>query len=457
MIDWKDEIVAASCLATGFVALLLVVECWTRAFRPPPEWPRKVIHLIGGAVCLSFPFLIDSPWNVTVLGACLCTIIVAGKRFGCLRSLHGVERKSRGAEYYPPMIVVLFLLAQDRPWLYVASLLTLAVADALAALIGGHFGRVRYQVDYEHKTLEGSLAFFSAAVLAIGTPLALSSDPALPPVGHRLAVTLLVAVLVTLFEAVARHGRDNIWVPLGTCLLLARLVRQPLDDVLAELTSLAAVSLALTTALLLTRLVNVGATLALMLTVYGVWALTTFDWALPLFSGVALCFTVGHWFRPPSKLRVGGIVSMVLPMVLAAAAADLLEKPNTPPLLGACYAAFLGGSVVAVTQNIWDSVMRRRLGNLHVRIAWAVGVPLMITAGLASPLLLRGVLGGPWVAQFFVLSVLVCVSHDKIFGGHPPSTQRQPFVFRRYLVIGAGMLACTLAQAVGVVPPLNPH
>lgn len=453
MIDWRAEIVAAAGLAAGFAALLAAVEAWARLLRPPPEWPRKAVHLLGGAVCLTFPLLLESPWTVGILGAGLWALIVTGRRFGFLRSLHGVERKSRGAEYYPPMIVVLFLLAHDRPWLYVASLLTLAVADALAALVGGRIGRVRYQIDHEHKTLEGSLTFFAAAVAVIGGPLALSSDPALPPVGHRLAVAVLVATLVTLFEAVARHGRDNIWVPLGTCLVLSMLVRQPLDAVLAELVSLAVVSLALTLALLLTRLVNVGATLALMLTTYGVWALTSFDWALPLFAGTALCFVVGHWFRPPSRLRVGGIVSMVLPVVLVAAAADLAEDSDADSVSGTCYALFLGAAAVTITQNLWDSVIRRRRGGLPVRIGWTLAVSSLVTAVVAGPLWLRGVLEAPWFLLLLAVCTLVCATHDRLFAGHPPSTQRSPFVFRRYAAIGVGMVVCAAAQAAGVAPP----
>ncbi len=69
---------------------------------PNPSTPAKLVHLGGGIACLFFPFLVSSPWVVLALSLPLTALFVAGAKLGFLQSLHGVGRKSRGAEYYPP-------------------------------------------------------------------------------------------------------------------------------------------------------------------------------------------------------------------------------------------------------------------------------------------------------------------------------------------------------------------
>src|SRR5262245_11059504 len=150
----------------------------------------------------------------------LSAIFWSAHRLGRLASLHGVERRSRGVEYYPLVVYALFVLTRTQPWLYVASLLTLAVSDALAALIGTRYGRVRYGVDGESKSLEGSLAFLVATCLVVELPLVLWNDPSLPGPPSCALAALLTSALVTGFEAVSLGGRDNLWVPLGTYFVL---------------------------------------------------------------------------------------------------------------------------------------------------------------------------------------------------------------------------------------------
>ena len=115
-----------------------------------------------------------------------------------------MARRTRGSEYYPLSVCLLFFLTQEQPWLYVASMLVLAVADAGAALIGMRYGRIRYGVEQETKSLEGSLAFMAIAFAAILIPMTVMTDL---PLAVCLGSALLVALLVTGFEAVCRWAR----------------------------------------------------------------------------------------------------------------------------------------------------------------------------------------------------------------------------------------------------------
>jgi phytol kinase len=190
--DLGSDLIGAAVLSAVFVGFLAAAELWRRFGHPQPEWTRKLVHVGGGLSCLLFPFLVESRWIVLGLALVLTALFAGAARLGLLKSLHGVERRSRGAEYYPLAVFLVLVLAGERTWLYVAAVLVLAVADGFAALVGSRYGVVRYGVeDGGRKSLEGSLVFFLLAFLAIHLPTLLMSDLPRP-------ITVLAAVLVAL-------------------------------------------------------------------------------------------------------------------------------------------------------------------------------------------------------------------------------------------------------------------
>src|SRR4051794_33363787 len=106
-----SDLVAALCISLSFLALLGAAELWHRLANPPVEWTRKLVHSAGGIVCLMLPFFIRSPWVVLVLALGMGAIFLVSRRMGWLSSVHGVRRSSRGTEYYPLVVCLLFFLA----------------------------------------------------------------------------------------------------------------------------------------------------------------------------------------------------------------------------------------------------------------------------------------------------------------------------------------------------------
>ena len=137
------------------------------------------------------------------MAATLAAVFALAARTDLLPSLHDVERKSRGVEYYPLAVALTFFLTQGRPWLYLAALLVLAIGDASAALVGSRYGRIRYEVEQSEKSLEGSAVFLLVAFLAIHLPMLLMTDLPRP---ICVLAALLVAILVTGFEAISLEG-----------------------------------------------------------------------------------------------------------------------------------------------------------------------------------------------------------------------------------------------------------
>ena len=341
MTPWTSDLTGALVLAGGFVLLLILAESWSRLANPNPELPRKLVHTAGGVGCLFFPFLVQSPWVVLALALGMCVLFALGGQLKFLRCLHSVTRRSRGSEYYPLAIFLVYLASYGRPWLHVASILVLALADASAALIGSQYGRLRYTVENEKKSLEGSLVFLVVAFLAIHLPTLLMTD--LPRPVCVLAA-LLVALLVTGFEVVSLHGADNLFVPLGVCVILDRITGKPLGEIAYQNASLVVICAVLGIVARRARTFNVGGTILVVLAVYGCWSLGGVEWALPMLLGVVLF--VASWTRRSAVAkRLGGVRVRVAARALSTPFVFLVAA-NASGKYALFYGGFLASSAV---------------------------------------------------------------------------------------------------------------
>ena len=382
MPDWSD-LLGAIILGTASMIVLAVAELWIRLGTPRPEWTRKLVHVAGGMCCLLFPFLIESVWVVGLLALSMSSLFALGGKTGFLKSLHGVARKSRGSEYYPIAIFLVFALSDGERWLYLASVLVLAVGDAFAALIGSQYGRIRYQVEESQKSLEGSLVFMVIAFLAIHLPLLLMTDLSRPVC---VLAALLVAILATGFEAICLGGTDNLFVPLAVLIILRKIVDKPLDEVVFQNISLVVLGVGMALLVRRAKALNVGALIAVVLFTYGAWSLGGWQWALPIALGT-IAFVLCARPRGPSStehlLRVRNVFhALLLPFAVLAAG-------NGLGCLRAAFGPYLAASAVALTLILEAEVSRD-----HTRGALALGNRVLV--GFVAALFL-GTL--PWLAQ----------------------------------------------------------
>lgn len=186
------------------------------------EGLRKLAHIGTGILALSFPWLFSSLLPVLVVCGLSVAVLalvsaVPSARAPLGSSLYSVDRTSRGEFYFPISVALLYWLARGDKLLYMIPLLILAFADAVAAILGTIYGRVSYEGVGGRKSVEGSVAFFTVAFFAVHVPLLLFSDLGR---AQTLLVALDIALVVTLLEAVAWRGLDNIFIPLGGFLLL---------------------------------------------------------------------------------------------------------------------------------------------------------------------------------------------------------------------------------------------
>jgi phytol kinase len=433
----------AALIAGAFFALLILAEVWTRVGNPKPEWTRKLVHLGGGLIGLALPLLIDSPAVVFVLTASLSGIFLIGEKTKLMRSLHRVERKSRGSEYYPLAIFLVFAIAADRYWLYLSAVLVLATADAFAALVGSKYGVVRYEVEDEYKSVEGSLVFFIVAFLAIHLPMLLMT--ALPRSVCVLAA-LLVALLVTLFEAISLRGTDNLFVPVAVVFVLQKITTKPLAEIAFQ--NLSLIGILLVIAFLSYRLhwFNTGGALTVALFTYATWSLgPRMRWAEPVFIALAVLVTarliLASRIGPPMKVRV--ISRALLVPFLFLLIANLTDRFDFffGPYLAACAAT--------LSFVIWNSGIRMRIFTGWNRPAVAVTIGALSAAVVTVPMaFLYGHATWPAVATVVALVALASLFNTLLFTRANMQWSATPFLLAT--LTGAVLLAM---QALLLVQP----
>jgi len=435
VIFWVKEAIGVAILGSCFIGLIAVSELWCRLRHAKPEWTRKLVHVGGGLVCLAIPRLICSPWTVLGMAVSLSLVFAIGGRTRKLKALHGVDRKTKGTEYYPFAVFLLFVLTGQQPWLYVSSILVLAVADGFAALIGTRYGSLKYEVEEEQKSLEGSLAFMVIAFLAIHLPMLLMTD--LPRETCVLAA-LLVAILITGFEAVSLRGTDNIFVPVGVCVILSRMATKTVTEIAYQTFSMVGIWLIISLLVFCTQSFNMGGTIVFFLFTYGAWSLGSEMWALPILVGF-LSYMMA-WLLVPlpdgsrSLLRVSLVFrALILPLII-------LVLGNTLAMPKFFYGPFVASVAVVLTISLWNHVMwgrpvcegKRVLCVLGISVfSWCVTVLLTWSVQRATPI------GAP-LALGALLPVIALIN-DRLMGQHP--------LFDKDHLWGCGRLALTAVSA----------
>jgi phytol kinase len=234
----------AMALELSALMLLMVgIHYYQHARHLTPETSRKLFHLGGGLTTLALPWMFADVWPVVLLTAITVPTLLALKHVRRLRNglgdvLYGVTRPSLGEVYFPLSACLLFVLAHDRPLLYIVPLLLLTLADPAAAIVGSRYGSLQYVTRDGHKSLEGSLAFFIVSFLGTSGALlvaAPTADVAAP------GVALTLALLLTLVEAISWRGLDNLLIPVTGFIFLESLMASNLVALLVSVLLVAAI------------------------------------------------------------------------------------------------------------------------------------------------------------------------------------------------------------------------
>jgi dolichol kinase len=191
------------------------------ATRRDLQLGRRLFHLVNGvAIATAYALFFSHQQIVQIFATIACIVYIVDRvRIAypetvarhapwVNRSFVRAEEQVREAAMTPFAIAVLLTILAVPKLAAMVAIYTLAIADPLAAVVGIRFGRRRIA---DHRTLEGSLAFFvvaaaiAALVLRWGT-----GAPGLTVAGASAAIGIAAAGC----ELLPLRIDDNLTIPI---------------------------------------------------------------------------------------------------------------------------------------------------------------------------------------------------------------------------------------------------
>jgi dolichol kinase len=208
-------------LSALFLSLFGVGELLYHKFGVKAELTRKWSHIGTGILTLLFPIMLSSHWYVLLMCSSFALILIASMRFKLLPSINAVDRKTLGSILYPVSVYLCFLSMSFSKVGYTGfylPILSLALADPAAALIGKKWGKKKYTVFQENKSYMGSAACAIVAGLLCFT--ALRNQWPDSSFGFILVFSFIYAIIISTAEAFSTKGWDNLSIPLAGLITL---------------------------------------------------------------------------------------------------------------------------------------------------------------------------------------------------------------------------------------------
>jgi len=209
-----------------FIAKQLEKTGWSK------DATRKFVHAGMGVVILFVPFF-TFKLMALIPSAIFILLNALDYKFGILSQIQGEDKGNIGTVLYPLsyLILIAIFFHTDFWGLAVLGILTMAIGDAAASVIGHTFGRLKYMVDGENRSYEGSSAMFfftfilTVIILGVYWGQMMHTDD---PVRFLtvFSASLLIAGVSTAVEALSVRGSDNLTVPCLTALTAWLLLTQ---------------------------------------------------------------------------------------------------------------------------------------------------------------------------------------------------------------------------------------
>lgn len=219
----ENVLVITFAYLIGIGLLLILNELVYRRLNTTGELTRKLAHFAAVLATLPFPYIFPSHWYILALALVFAALLFFTKKGKQLNSIHDVDRKSIGSYLLPLSIYTTFLISylSGNKFIYILSMLILAICDPLAAILGINIktfaGNIKVFGITLYKTWLGSGAFLLSSFIISFIALYFH----LGAIEFKtLWLALLIAVTSMIAEILSWRGSDNLSVPLSVVLIL---------------------------------------------------------------------------------------------------------------------------------------------------------------------------------------------------------------------------------------------
>ena len=220
LMDW----IRAGILFAVLVCAIGSAELLRKRYYFSIKITRKFIHIITGIFIAVTPFLLISNIPLLIISGGFIIVNILAIKLNWMPGMHATKKISYGTVFYPVSFFILVLLLwQNHKTILVIAILIMAIADAMAAIIGENIKKPSvYQISGEMKSFQGSAAMFitSFFIALLGLKLFAPIDNLNVAFANAVWIAGIVAIITTACESISFKGSDNLTVPLGAAFVL---------------------------------------------------------------------------------------------------------------------------------------------------------------------------------------------------------------------------------------------
>ena len=210
-------------LITSYVFIGIIIIIAKLFEKKSKEASRKFIHIM-----LSNWWLIAMAFFDNVIWACVAPLsfvvinyISYKKGIISVMEREGKEKDGLGTVYYALSLLIIAIITFgifNKPEIGLCAILILGYGDGFAAIIGRNVKSMPYKIGKSKKTIAGSATMFFISFLIVAIFLASIQTP------MWFLKSILLAISVSVLEAIGTKGTDNLIVPVYACLLLTVMI-----------------------------------------------------------------------------------------------------------------------------------------------------------------------------------------------------------------------------------------
>lgn len=208
-------------LSYVFIAIIIIsAKFFEKAGK---EASRKYIHImLSNWWFLAMYFFDNAIWaSIGPFSFVIINYISYKKNLISVMEREESQKDGLGTVYYALSLLLISIFTFGiikRPEVGLCAILIMGYGDGLAAIIGRSIKSIPYKIGKTKKTLAGSATMLFISFFIIAIFLCSIQSPL------WMLKAVLIAISVTIIEAVSIKGTDNLTVPIFACLLLTTMI-----------------------------------------------------------------------------------------------------------------------------------------------------------------------------------------------------------------------------------------
>ena len=202
-------------LITTYIYVFLLILISEKVLNKYPSFSRKFTHIMVGNIIFLLPIFTGREVMTFLVAFPILILLFLMTEYSPIKIKNSITSSghSLGLFYYAISWTVLAFFFYDQPYIIAVGIAAMSYGDGFASLIGQKFGKHKYTIFGDTKSIEGSLAMFFVLIVMLCVCLGYYvTIGGYPPTILNLYAIVVISAIATIVEGISPKGLDNLTV-----------------------------------------------------------------------------------------------------------------------------------------------------------------------------------------------------------------------------------------------------